>query len=245
MLEKTPGIILHQVKYTDSGNIAQVFTRRFGRQSFMVRGIRNRRPGKQNVHLQPLSIIDIELYYRESRSIHTLKEFSVSFLPADIYNNIIKSSIALFLGEVLTTVLREESPQEELFDYIRDSIIYLDGLNEGYSNFHIAFLCGLCSFIGIEPGRRTGKEEKCFFDMQNGAFLPLPPPHGNYAGAEISGILSEFFSSSWREMQKIALSGSLRNEALNEILRYYSIHLPTLKKINSLEVLKEVFSSTK
>jgi DNA repair protein RecO (recombination protein O) len=242
MLEKTTGIILHQIKYTDSGNIVQVFTKKFGRQSFLVRGIRNKRPGKQNIHLQPLSIIDIVLYYRESRGMQTLKEYSVSFLPSDIYNNIIKTSMALFLGEVLTTVLREESCQEDLFDYLSDSVIYLDRLDDRYSNFHIAFLCGLSSFLGIEPGRKQEGEDS-FFDMTNGSFLNVRPTHGNYADLEISGILARFFSSSWDDMNKIVLSGSLRNEVLSTILKYYSIHLPSLKKINSLDVLKEVFSS--
>jgi DNA repair protein RecO (recombination protein O) len=242
MLEKTTGIILHQIKYTDSGNIVQVFTRKFGRQSFLVRGIRTRRAGKQNVHLQPLSIIDIVLYYKESRGMQTLKEYSVSFLPGDIYNNIVKTSMALFLGEVLTTVLKEESPQEDLFDYIRDSIIYLDRLDAGYSNFHIAFLCGLSSFLGIEPGRKP-VDEKCFFDLLNGAFLPVPPSHSNYASREISEILSGFFNSSWDDMNMITLTGSIRNEILSTLLKYYSTHLPSLKKINSLDVLKEVFSS--
>jgi DNA repair protein RecO (recombination protein O) len=244
MLEKTTGIILHQIKFTDSGNIVQVFTRKFGRQSFLIRGTRNRRQGKQNLHLQPLSIIDIVLYYKESRGIQTLKEYSVSFVPADIYNNIIKTSMALFLGEVLKTVLKEESSQDDLFDYIRDSIIYLDRLEEGYSNFHIAFLCGLSSFLGIEPGRRPDGDEY-YFDMLNGAFLPVRPSHGNYADLEISGILSRFFSSSWHEMNKITLSGSTRNDVLSSLLKYYSIHLPSLKKINSLDVLKEVFSDPK
>ena len=244
MLDKTTGIILHQIKFTDSGNIAQVFTRKFGRQSFLVRGIRNRRSGNQNVHLQPLSIIDIVLYYKESRSMQTMKEFSVSFLPADIYNNIVKTSMALFIGEVLTNVLKEESPQEDLFEFIRDSVIYLDRLDEGYSNFHVAFLCGLCSFLGIEPGRKTD-DETCFFDMVNGSFIPIPPSHGNYSDSEISEILSRFFKSSWEDMNKITMSGSIRNEVLSTLLKYYSIHLPSLKKINSLDVLKEVFSNLK
>ena len=244
MLENTTGIILHQIKYTDSGNIAQIFTKKFGRQSFLIRGIRNKRQGKQNVHLQPLSIIDIVLYYKESRGMQTLKEYSVSFLPADIYNNIVKTSMALFLGEVLTTVLREESPQEDLFEFIRDSVIYLDRLDEGYSNFHIAFLCGLSSFLGIEPGRKP-EDESCFFDLTNGSFLQVRPSHGNYADTEMAGILSGFFNSSWDNMNKITLSGSMRNEVLSVLLKYYSTHLPALKKINSLDVLKEVFGSAK
>ena len=60
-----------------------------------------------------------------------------------------KSCVAIFLGEVLTSVLKEESPHEEMFDYIEESIIYFDNCKEGYANFHIAFLAGLSSFLGF------------------------------------------------------------------------------------------------
>lgn len=241
MIEKTSGIILHQLKYTDSGVIIQIYTRSMGRQSYILRGGRNKKAGRHNVHFQPLSIIDFVMYYKESRGLQTLKEYSVTYSPLDIHNNVLKSCVAIFLGEVLTSVLREESAQEELFDYIRDSIIYFDSLSEGYSNFHIAFLAGLCSYLGFEPGQKA-IEGDAVFDMVNGAFVSIPPAHGNYANIEISGFLSEFFSSSWEHMNRIALTGSKRNEILLALLKYYSIHLPSLKKINSLEVLKEIFS---
>jgi DNA repair protein RecO (recombination protein O) len=240
MLEKTSGIILHQIKYTDSGIVTQIYTRKFGRQSFLIRGIRNKKAGKHIIHFQPLSVLDLVMYYKESRGMQTIKEFSVAYMPVDIHNNIKKSSIAIFLGEVLNSVLKEESPHEEMFDYIKDSIMYLDNRKERFSNFHIAFLAGLCSYLGFEPGR-CENDEKIFFDMINGSFTAVPPIHGNYIGKEDSGILAEFFSSSWDKMDEIVLSGSKRNEILDALLKYYSVHLPGLKKINSLEILKDVF----
>jgi hypothetical protein len=78
--------------------------------------------------------------------------------------------------------------------------------------------------------------------MLNGAFVPFPPDHGNYVNTEISGILTAFFSSSYEKINDIILTGSLRNEVLETLVGYYSIHLPGLKKIKSLHVLKEVFS---
>jgi DNA repair protein RecO (recombination protein O) len=243
MLDKTSGIVLHQIKYTDSGIVTQIYTRKFGRLSFLVKGMRNKKAGKHMVHFQPLSIIDLVMYYKESREIQSIKEFTASYIPADIYNNLKKSSIAIFLGEVLTAVLKEESPQEDLFNYIRDSIVYFDKRKVGFLNFHIAFLSGLCSYLGFEPGRRNN-DQQIFFDMLNGRFVNVPPSHLNYAGQEVSEILAGFFSSSWEDINDIVLSGSKRNEVLTTLLKYYSIHLPALKKINSLEVLKEIFRET-
>ena len=77
--------------------------------------------------------------------------------------------------------------------------------------------------------------------MVNGVFVHLPPDHGNYANEEISEILAAFFASSYENVNRIVLTGSLRNEVLDVLVRYYSLHLPGLKKVRSLDVLKEVF----
>jgi DNA repair protein RecO (recombination protein O) len=240
MIEKTRGIVLHQIKYTDSGIVAWLYTRNYGRQSFMIKGIRNRKAGKHNVFFQPMSVLDLVLYFRESRGMQILKEFTVSYAPSDIYFNVRKSSVAIFLGEVLASVLKEETPNEELFDFIEKSIIYFDKSKEGYSNFHIAFLAGLSSYLGFEPGPRTTGTER-YFDMMNGSFVHLPPDHGNYANEEISEIIAAFFASSYENVNKIVLNGSMRNDVLDVLVRYYSLHLPGLKKVKSLGVLKEVF----
>lgn len=240
MVEKTSAIVLHQLKYTDSSLIVQVYTRKFGRLSFLIKGMRSRKSGKHNVHFQPLSILDLVIYYKESRGIQVLKESSVSYLPSGIQANIKKTCVAIFLGEVLNSVLKEESPHIELFDYINNSIIYFDKCENRFSNFHIAFLAGLSPFLGFEPGNREYPEHT-IFDMMNGTFMQIPPAHGIYAAADISDILAQFFVTSWDEIDDIPLPGSKRNEVLETLLRYYSLHLPGLKKINSLEILKDVF----
>jgi DNA repair protein RecO (recombination protein O) len=241
MLDKTRGIILHQIKYTDSGIVVQMYTRKFGRQSFLIKGMRNKKTGKHNILFQPMFILDLELYYKSTREMQSLKEFSVFFTPFDIYANIKKSSVAIFLGEVLTSVLKEESPHEDMFDFIEESIVYFDQCVEGYANFHIAFLAGLSSYLGFEPGQRSDREEK-FFDMVNGVFVPIPPVHGNYANEEITDILADFFVASYDSIKTISLTGKMRNDVLETLVKFYSLHLPGLKKIKSLEVLKEVFS---
>jgi len=240
MLEKTKAIVLHQIKYSDSGIIVQLYTRKFGRRSVMIKGMRKKKTGKHGIMFQPMFILDVEMYYKPDREIQTLKEFTFSIIPLEIHSNIRKSSVALFLGEVLSSVLKEESPHEEMFDFMERSITWFDSSSVNYANFHIAFLAELCTFLGIQPtfGRNI---DEVFFDLRNGRFVPVPPMHGDYASEKISEIISSFFSIPLEHSGVITLSGQLRNELLEILVRYYSIHLPSLRKINSLEVLKEVF----
>jgi DNA repair protein RecO (recombination protein O) len=240
MLEKTKGIVLNRIKYSDSGIIVRLYTRKFGRQSFLIRGMRNTKAGRHNILFQPLFILDLEMNYKHSREMQVLKEFSVSFAPYEIHSDIRKSCVALFLGEVLTSVLKEESPHEEMFDFIEESIIYFDSCKEGFANFHIAFLAGLSSFLGFQAGPRTDNNDT-FFDLKNGSFVEMPPVHGNYANETVSNILADFYVASYDTAGKIPLTGTMRNEVLETLVKYYSLHLPALRKLKSLEVLKEVF----
>lgn len=218
-----------------------MYTKKFGRQSFLIQGMRNRKAGKHNILFQPMFILDLVMYYKTSREMQNLKEFSVSFAPYNIHSNVKKSCVAIFICEILTSSLREESPNEELFEYIEKAIAYLDNSHKGYTNFHIAFLSGLTSFLGFGPGQQTDTND-VFFDMLNGKFVTIPPVHGLYANQNISNILATFFISSFDAISNINLTGVQRNEVLEILVKYYSLHLPGLKKIKSLEVLKEVFS---
>lgn len=241
MIEKIRGIVLNQIKYTDSGIIVRLYTREFGRISFMVKGMRNRKTGKHNSLFQPLFILDLEIYYKASREMQTIKEFSVAFAPYNIYSDILKSSVAIFLSEVLTSVLKEESPNEVLFAFFEESIRYFEDSRDGYANFHLAFLAGLSSYLGFEPGQKNNYEE-VFFDMKNGNFVPLPPVHGQYSNPGNSAVLARLFASSYESVRNIPLSGIQRNEVLDDLLNYFYIHLPGLNRIKSLDVLKAVFS---
>jgi DNA repair protein RecO (recombination protein O) len=78
--------------------------------------------------------------------------------------------------------------------------------------------------------------------MQNGIFVPIPPVHGNYSTEEITNILADFFVASYDSINNISLTGKMRNDILETLIRFYSLHLPGLKKIKSLNILKEVFN---
>jgi hypothetical protein len=73
-------------------------------------------------------------------------------------------------------------------------------------------------------------------------FVPIPPVHGKYANKEITNILAGFFVASYDSVSTISLTGKIRNDVLEDLVRFYSVHLPGLKNIKSLKVLKEVFS---
>ncbi|HLN20014.1 MAG TPA: DNA repair protein RecO [Bacteroidales bacterium] len=240
MLEKTKAIVLHQIRFTDSGIIVHFYTREFGRMPVLIKGMRSKKSGKAASMFQPMSLLDIEFYNKPSRQVQLLREISVSHAFLSIHSDIKKSVVMLFLAEVLSSFLVEEIPNHLLFDYIERSVIWFDESQEKFSNFHISFLCGLSSFLGFEPAVKKNREDN-FFDMLNGRFAPVPPVHGEYISGHLAEMMGSFLSTSPEDSAGIAMTGRQRNEMAETIIRYYLLHQPSVRKINSLEVLKEVF----
>lgn len=239
MLSKTGGIVLQSIKHSDSGIICHILTQEYGLQSFIILGAHSKKSNTRIAYFQPLQILNLEIYYKSSRNLQSLKEVSVDVALTNIPYKFDRNSIAFFIGEVLKKTLNEAEPNKLLYDYVRDSIIMLDN-EENIINFHIGFLIGLASFLGISPSKEYS-ESNCYFDMQNGLYTNSPPLHGYYLDKKFSELLNRFSNSSIQECNNIPLTGSTRSSFLDLILSYFSMHLQGLNKIKSLDVLKEMF----
>ncbi len=241
MLEKTEGIVLHTFKHSDSGIISHIFTRKYGRMSFMVKGISRKKGTTHRAYFQPLQPLSIEFYYREKRDLHVIKEASPLFNYLNLHSDIRMNSIIMFLGEVLYKALRPSGPDENLYKYVIDTLEYLDNEKRVMPNFHIGFIIGLTKYLGIAPSNNYSDILK-YFDMQNGVYMEHPPLHGYYMGKVYSSLLNEFLKSSINECNNISLSGQNRREFLDDMLVFYSLHLPGFKNIRSLKIYSEMFS---
>lgn len=241
MLIKTEGIVLHTLKHTDSGIIAHILTRDYGRLSFIVKGIHSRKGGLKSAFFQPLQVISFDMYYKEGRNLNSIKEVALVYPESTIPFNIYKSTISMFISEVLYRTLSENDHNKALYNYTRECIEYLDSCTGQFSNFHIGFIVGLSKYLGIAPTAGEKPEPPCF-DMQNGYFCDSPPLHGYYLNQPQATLLMSFLESTIHDCENISMSGKTRASFLDSILTYYSFHLPGIKNIKSLEILSQLFA---
>jgi len=239
MIVKSKGILLHHIRYTDNSIIAHFYTRSYGKVSMVVRGVTGKKGSNRNIYFQPLYLFNLEFYKRETRELQTLKELSLYFTPTEIPVNIFKSTIALFISEVLFSVIREEEVNHQLYDFLESSVKTLDSVQEGTSNFHIWFLIRFAAFTGIGPSPTN--YVRSYFDLENGMFVEAMPLHNNYLEPGLSEIFNRFLISEPEDISDISLSTLGRMTILEKLITFYSLHLPGLRKIRSLQVLNDVF----
>ncbi|MDP4186048.1 MAG: DNA repair protein RecO [Bacteroidota bacterium] len=240
MIVKTRGIVLHFIKYSETSVIATVYTEMLGLQSFLIKGIRGKKSkGKANI-LQPLSLLEMDVFYKEKRELQTLGEFRSSYPFNSIPYDIRKTTIAIFLAEILYRSIKEHEANAPLFDFLENSIRMLDMLEEGVSDYHLYFLCHYSGFLGFAP-ENNYSEENCFFDMKAGRFVAIEPRHPSYMKVKESSAFSCLLSVSPLELLNLNINHKERIALLDRLLDYFTMHFEAMEQLNSLNVLKELF----
>ena len=231
MLHKTRGIALSYIRYRESSIIAKVYTEAFGIQSYIVNGVRSSRSKANRIALfQPLTLLDMVVYHKnKTDTLHRISEIKCRIPFHSLPFEVVKSSLALFLTEILSKSLREEEENLPLFEFLEEAIGYLDNAEGGYENFHIHTLVQLAFYLGFGLETATDLSNEL---REN--HYPASPDAIQRTAVQI--WLSAPFGV------PVVLDKTRRLSLLNMLLYLYKIHLDSLGDIKSLDVLHEVLN---
>lgn len=231
MLHKTEGIVLNSIKYGETSIVSRIYTAQFGLQSYLINGVRKKK-GKNNYY-QPLSVLELVVYHKEKGGLQRIKEIKPSYNYQEIPFNVLKSSVALFLAEILSKCLLEEEENLALFQFLKTSLIQLD--RQAFSSlFHFHFLIDLSAHLGFQPN--TNDSNQPFFDLMNGQFVSKRPMHQHFIEAPLITTFAAL-------IKKESVGISNKSRMLSHLLEYYELHLDGFTKVRSLEVLETVLNT--
>jgi DNA repair protein RecO (recombination protein O) len=224
MLEKTRGIVINHIKFRETSVITKIYTEVFGLQTYIENGVRSSKGKNKMAHFQPLTLLDLVVYYNDNQTIKRLSEIRCNTpfqtLPYEFY----KTTIGIFLAEILNKVIKEESGNSVLFEFLFASLSWLDASPDNYENFHIQFLLKLARYLGFDP--QSGKN----IFVQIGRLAPDD-------NEEIIG-LDFFIQNPYDKYLKIG--SLLRRDMLETILRFYAFQIENFGEVKSLTVLREI-----
>ena len=179
MLTKTQAIVLHSLKYGESRLIVDLFTRSQGHLSFIVNIPRTSNSKVKKQFFQPLSLLDIEVDIRPKVQLQKFSDVRLLQPFSSIPFEPFKLSISLFISEFLYYALRSEQQNEHLFDYVVNSIQWLDAQEDRFANFHLVFLMRLIRFLGFYPNLDDYVSGD-YFDLRESVFCKMPPVHRDF-----------------------------------------------------------------
>lgn len=229
MLQKTKGIVLGFIRYRDTSIIVRIYTETLGMRSYVVNGVRSTKSKSNKIALfQPFTLLDLVVYNKPNTELNYISESKIyqpfHTIPFDIH----KTTICLFLTEVLVKVLKnEQEANEEIFDFLINSILVLENLETSFESFHLQFLMRLSSLLGFftneadEIGKQLG-QAGYLFDYEK-------------YSREINLLIQADYGVA------IPMNQFTRNEILDALLKFYQLHFEGFGEIKSLNVLREVY----
>jgi DNA repair protein RecO (recombination protein O) len=241
MLHKTRGIVLKTTPYGDSSVVVQMFTEKFGIQSYLINGVKKPKAKIRMNMLQALHLVDMVVYHKTNTSIQRIAELRPAVIFRSIPYDIIKSTIVMFLNEVLYKSIRQQHTDEQLFDFIFSGISWFDESGELSVNFHLAFLLKLTRFLGFAPSTESRIDQR-FFDLQEGAFSSLPPVHPHFLNRTDAALFIALFTTPFDRLQEVKMTNMERRGLLDKLLVFYTLHTASFGNVHSHEVLQEILS---
>lgn len=237
---KARGVVLNTIKYGESSVVVNMLTDTFGRQSYIVQGLGSGRGRSSKMaHFQPLSALTFEGLISSKSELHRLRDVQNGILLSSLRFDIRKSTIALFMAEVVYRLVGESERNDDLFDFVWGSIEALDSLDEGVANFHLWFLANISHHLGFAPN--ADFEEGMIFDMREGRFTHEILLHNDTMSQQNSALLYRLLTADFGELARLPLNRNERRQMLSEMVKYYTLHLESICNVKSISILQEVF----
>ncbi len=238
MYHKTKGIVLHTIKYSETSVIAKIYTEKFGLLTFIVKGVRSAKAKSKASLMQPLTLLQMEVNYREHRNMQFAKEFSREYNYHSLPFDTLKSTMAVFLLEVITKTVREPEPNEDLFEFLYSVLLQLDTAEKLHADFHLLFMLHLSQYLGFAPHRNFSEAEP-YFEMQEGVFVSksLHPTY-TLSSAE-SKLLHNLMEAHLFGRDTVLPLRADRKQMLASLIKFYQLHIENFN-LRSPEILEEI-----
>ena len=233
MFKTTTGIVLKVTQYKDTQFIANVYTRDFGKIGFIIR-----KSKEQIILSQPLTIAEITYKYSNNRTLYYAKESSVEYAYTDLVFNNQKLNTSIILCEILSQLLTEKNT--ELYNFVINSLIWLDGTKNNYTGFINLFLMKFCKIAGIGP--IAVNSNSCFLNIQEGVFQlnDNAKVSNSLVPKSESQVIKQLCEMEFDDLKDYKTTSLIHDSVFNYILEYISTHLSNLRSLNSVKVIKEI-----
>ncbi len=213
------------IPYKETSIIVKVYTESFGVQSYIENGVRSSKGRNKIALFQPLTLLDLVVYHKSQTSLQRISEIRCNVPFYNIPTDIKKTTLGIFVSEVLNLTLREHTENPSLFGFLWDALLFLENCKDQVENFHIYFLLELSAHLGfgIEDADKLSD-----FMKDYGIIIAK----GN------ADVIRKALNLSFGE--PLDISKQQRMDCLYLLIDYYKLNIEDFTGVRSLPVLSEI-----
>ena len=249
MEEKSRCIVLRTVKLGEGKMIADLLCRECGRLSVLLPSSVGRRPSSRRgggAHgvgvgcrqlFQPLSVLEADIFLAPRQTLARLNDVRMAVVYTSLPFDGVKLSLAFFVAEFLSFSTRDMHCDHILYDFVEQSLQWLDAAERGIANFHLVFMMRMARFLGFHPDLE-GFSPGAFFDLREGCFSSSAPCHSDFLTPEEAESFLMLTRMTHGTAHLFRMTRDERNHATDLCLRFYRLPIPSFGEMKTLEVLR-------
>ena len=222
---------LKRIPFGDSSTIVTLFTRTYGKQTFMFQGGK-----KKGSNSYPLQQIELEYYKRPESELGKISKLALldQSLTLQLQQEPIRALVVMFMAEVLLQCLKPNHPDEEMFDYVQDELITLLTTSE-LQVIPILFLVHVSDHMGILPA--IEEQNKLVFHLDEGEFSNASRQGLHERMGEAVDLIQDLIRGGDPLKNP---SRAVYRDALSIMLDFFTLHIPNFDVSRSISIIQEV-----
>ena len=240
MIVKTRGIVTRAVKYAETSLICDIYTEQLGLQTYIVSGVRKKKSRFGAGLLQLMSILEIDAQHQNNKSMHRILEAKPAYVYTRLPFEITRSSVGLFMIELVQKSIKEQEQNRVLFEFLYDAFSQLDQTPHSIANWHISFMVQLADYLGFKLDDNFSAEMP-YFDIREGRFRTVRIFSQDGLDQHLSEILFAFTQLPFSEVHNIRMHREQRQLLLQRLIRYYQYRIEHFKELNTFNILQSIF----
>jgi DNA repair protein RecO (recombination protein O) len=237
MIETTKGIVLSNLRYSDTSLILKIFTLEYGKISLIAKGALGAK-SKYGSSIQPLSYSDLH-FYKKTTGLSMLSKSEFAEYFPKIMNDYRNMSFAMAMIEAINLTQEENAPNEGIFTLAIESLRFLNSGAEPLV-VYFAFLFNLCEIMGFAMDLDVANQRPWYyFSFQDGRVI-----QESFFGkkfAKISDnqltILKKIQNGEPKELFKLRVYDVDKKIINTFFADYLSYHLEKSFYINSIDLI--------
>lgn len=246
MINNTHAIILRTVPFGETSLVVTAFTRAYGLQSYLVKGARSTGKKGQSLrpYLQPGALLDLVVYHHEgTEHLQYIREMRWARVYSKVLASVVHNAVATFMVELLTRCIRQSEPNEELYETAEQYLLLLDEADPFVvANLPLHFALYLAGELGFRPENNYSVTSP-YFDIAEGKFSDQYISPGLTLEGENARLLHELLATDPPvTLYRVKMNRLQRQEIMNALAKFFSIHAAGFGQLKSLEVLEVVFN---
>ena len=191
--------------------------------------------------LQPFHFLELVSNFKPEKELNFGNQVKLLKPSYTLTSDIRKSTVALFLTEVLNKTLKETAPSQEKYEIISSLIDYYDHA-DFIPIFHHYFIIQLINLLGIFPNYGYNKSID-LLNIHKGIFEYNPQPDSHYFSLATSEAFKQISGTKFDALHHINFDKTTKKQLLADLVRYIEVQTEIKKgSIQSFKILETVFN---